>query len=1032
MKWQSLKEDLRTPQINSLKLTKKYFISNDPGSCLIHMPTGSGKSGIIAVIANLQFNDCILIVTPRVSLSSQIMTAVEKKFFVDVLEKEENPKQKIFKELTSSETFHNNSSYKKHVYFSTVQKVDWIRKNNEDLYKSLTETIKLVIFDEGHYEPAISWSQTIRGFKTKKILFTATPFRNDLKTFDISEKFIYPYSYNKGLKDNYLREIHFKSEARDKDDDAFIQKIIAHYKFKFGDFDENSPKLIIRCSQMSTIVRLSRRIKELYNEINIISIHENFKSSEIASEQRTVPKNPSIHPAKIWIHQNKLLEGIDDSQFKMLAIYDDFKNDRALIQQIGRLVRISKNKEGEDYKAYVIDFSNGRHEEIWKKYLEFDKSVSKSFFQPMTDKILDKLLNVGEEYEYLLNGFKKKFVFNSTEIPEDLLIPLRTNFIEKRVNFNIEKFSVFIHEKLIDDDKVVSTKVFDLHGFKIHVYFCLSLSYSPYLADHYSLNLGNDLIVFFEFENVISYFDSTNFLPIGDEDLGLGKVTDNNHFKKVFNLEDSVISSVSLRNSNLGINSIRTHSISANSIDNTLSYLDDKSQIVSTASGKYKKEVIKSIEDESEIKNKSIYKIINRYIGLTTGRISQRGDWVKLDEYINWVCEIHLLMNDPDLKPKETFQRYSKSINTVEKTTPKHILLDIGEIEDDFKLNMNLKINGTVYNKNEPIIIEDVCSPVELNEKTNTYEFVIKVSDDHEATLSIEFDKKSKSYKIKGTEFDNLFQPNNSAQYQTVIRFLNQRQSFKIIPEEQNVIYAYGQFYQVHSHFGKGFEEENFNLKDVIIPIKEMDKLFSEKGKDKTVEDGNTWVPDSIFGFLDNLGKGSEMENIIGDPSIIICDDMGTEMADMIYAYEDEIESKIIFIHAKSGKDHQYSASAIQEVTSQATKNIKYLNSYNSLPESLINKWNNPWKSRDLVVHNRIRKPEINSKEAFERINKIIQNPNSSKEVWLVLSKTLQRSKLIEALKKPKPEAIQSTLLIHSTLQSVGTVNAKLKVFCSQ
>ncbi len=247
------------------------------------------------------------------------------------------------------------NNFNEHVFISPIQKVDWIRKNNNPLYDSLVNKIDLVIFDEGHYEPAFSWSQTIRGFKSKKLLFTATPFRNDLKPFDISEEYIYPYRYIDGVKDKYLRKVEFKSEPKEKDDDSFLKKIFTYYKFKFGSFTKKSPKLIIRCSQRSTIIRLTNKIKKEYKSIEVLSIHENFKSSKKPYLKSAVPKTPTTHTAKVWIHQNKLLEGIDDNQFKMLAIYDDFKNDRALIQQIGRLVRVAETNE--NFKAYVIDLA---------------------------------------------------------------------------------------------------------------------------------------------------------------------------------------------------------------------------------------------------------------------------------------------------------------------------------------------------------------------------------------------------------------------------------------------------------------------------------------------------------------------------------------------------------------------------------------------------------------------------------------------------------------------------------------------------
>ena len=46
--------------------------------------------------------------------------------------------------------------------------------------------------------------------------------------------------------------------------------------------------------------------------------------------------------AQFWIHQFKLMEGIDDPSFVAVAIHDLMGNARQLVQQIGRITRYSK------------------------------------------------------------------------------------------------------------------------------------------------------------------------------------------------------------------------------------------------------------------------------------------------------------------------------------------------------------------------------------------------------------------------------------------------------------------------------------------------------------------------------------------------------------------------------------------------------------------------------------------------------------------------------------------------------------------
>ena len=58
-----------------------------------------------------------------------------------------------------------------------------------------------------------------------------------------------------------------------------------------------------------------------------------------------------------------------------------------------------------------------------------------------------------------------------------------------------------------------------------------------------------------------------------------------------------------------------------------------------------------------------------------------------------------------------------------------------------------------------------------------------------------------------------------------------------------------------------------------------------------------------------------------------------------------------------------------------------------------------------------------------------IKDPNTEREVWLVLGSTLSKAKLEKALAMTRPaaEAIQATHLLQSTLATVGRANARLK-----
>ena len=66
------------------------------------------------------------------------------------------------------------------------------RKSAEDLLKLLA-SFDLILVDEGHYEPAVSWSKGVRELNRPTVLLSATPYRNDFKSFRVRGRFVFNY-----------------------------------------------------------------------------------------------------------------------------------------------------------------------------------------------------------------------------------------------------------------------------------------------------------------------------------------------------------------------------------------------------------------------------------------------------------------------------------------------------------------------------------------------------------------------------------------------------------------------------------------------------------------------------------------------------------------------------------------------------------------------------------------------------------------------------------------------------------------------
>ncbi len=160
---------------------------------LVHMATGTGKTGVIASLAR-----CIpeigttMVLAPRVALCDQLEIELASRFF-EKLQRRPKPGE-IPKRVVSMEQLIERGAKTRLsnlVVVSTIQMFESMSRTaspsskREKIKRQLCERLiaetDLVLVDEGHYEPALSWSQALRQIRAPRILFTATPYRNDLK-----------------------------------------------------------------------------------------------------------------------------------------------------------------------------------------------------------------------------------------------------------------------------------------------------------------------------------------------------------------------------------------------------------------------------------------------------------------------------------------------------------------------------------------------------------------------------------------------------------------------------------------------------------------------------------------------------------------------------------------------------------------------------------------------------------------------------------------------------------------------------------
>lgn len=997
-----------------------YEQDSSLGSCLIHMPTGTGKTGVIACASHFLTNaGCVLALCPRVALRDQLCREVSGQFFAKVGLSEDLPKavhnvKKGFPSIADAD-------YDKSVIAMTIQMLFSLKKkhnaapaNHKD-YATLESTVDLIIVDEGHYEPAMMWSDAIRGINAPRLIFTATPFRNDLKLFDVSYDHAYSYTFKKASADHTIRKVEIHDRPSQANPTAFIADVLQFYDQQFPNHATAAapPRVIIRCDSQADIRKIGVALKNAGR--SHVLIHETFKDGDpnTPQERRTVP-DPNNEPALFWIHQFKLLEGIDDSRFQLLAIFKEFGNTREIVQQIGRVIRNPERKA--NAIGHVLDHSGGKQRELWEGFLRFDELVDKEGVRAADfgKKLLQAIQSAVPDVVYMDRRFRSGFKLDAIDPAEELILPATSNVFRKCDNFNLANLITALEVEYRQQDRDVRHET--VGNAEVLIY--LTFRNSPLLRSTAFIECRLGVTILQESGDYLCYFDSGGGIPELTE--SILKPVEISELRRLFGkTKDTRLTSVSLHNSNLGPRAIRSRAFSAARIDDTIPGFDEHSFICRTAQG-YAGE------------NGGV---VRRYVGFARGKVtdSKKGGRLPFESYLEWLNGV----TDVLASNTETigdFARFATHASVPADPEPTSVLLDVAEVEESFVTH---DIDGV--SPNELLHLEDACCEVKDGL------FTVKANG-KQCNGTIAFNNKSNRYHIESADLQDIYHSEEQGLDRGLVRFLNHQQSFRVIPKSESSFYTLGAFYSPMIRFGPQYDDDQIGLLKVLRPFAALDTIGSEKGT-ACAADGSGWDTNSLFSIIDKLGDGHGMKALFGTPDIRVCDDMGKESADFIIA--DTTKRKVVFIHAK-GKDSaaagKYAASPLQEVCGQATKNLKYLARFGNDEPVRARKWHSDvWKVTEKVgstklptgtVKKRIRDapPDLNTGlKVWKTIRSIVRDPNAELEVWLFLGRMLSAKSLEEQLRKPKPDAVaqQAAYLLFSTMNDVASVGARLRVVCS-
>jgi superfamily II DNA or RNA helicase len=394
----------------------------DGTAALVTLPTGTGKSGVIAwsVTRLPELKGHRLVITPWVSLTRQLREDIERRFWTRLSKRDRPKKMPPVRPLPPSTSIDKVAEAGENtVFVATIAAISTLyshcQDKGDDIAKKF-EDFDAVFVDEGHYEPAERWSDAIRALRLPTVLLTATPYRNDLKYFEIGND-RYRFPHHEAEAERFVRKPEFRLiPSADPKSFASAMKTLVEEEFE-GD---EAVRVIVRCEDAPTIQKMVTGLKALGE--TAIGIHETFEEGD--DFKRAVPQRDAPGAARYWVHQNKLIEGIDDPDFKVVALFNSLRNGRAIIQQIGRVLRNPARAE-EGMKALVVGSGDRDLREIWNGYMEFDSEEVAEAVATMSD-LVEQLIESQPRSFYLSGDYRVRVDLTSPTAWRTFAFPLRT------------------------------------------------------------------------------------------------------------------------------------------------------------------------------------------------------------------------------------------------------------------------------------------------------------------------------------------------------------------------------------------------------------------------------------------------------------------------------------------------------------------------------------------------------------------------------------------------------------------------------
>ncbi|MGY3499177.1 DEAD/DEAH box helicase [Bradyrhizobium sp. USDA 4502] len=1010
-------------QARAVRMASTYLGGTRQGkaqkSALVNIPTGGGKTAVIGTIGHWHPEvDVLLVVAPRTAIRNQLARELggERGFFLrSGFGPNDLPKSVLL--LESASDLPDNIA-KGTIFVSTIQLINELARNRsaDPSYDKLRKQCDAVIVDEGHYEPAAAWSMAIRGLELPTVLVTATPYRNDLKPFDFDHAYVHVSRYSELVSAGFLREVDISpAPSRSTSSPArFVDTVLDHFIAKYGEPPSERRKLIIRCRSKEQIERIGElMLRHRHGAGGVLCLHEAFAADSQRAWEKRHPSDPEAPGAPaIWVHQHKLLEGVDGPSFRALAFYGVLGSARALVQQIGRVIRNPTKDLTEN--ALLIDHSDGVIADMWRRFREYDASIDEKNLKLGLDDFAKSLEANLPPVVYADRQFRRRFGFNMSEADarRSLRLPLRCHLYAINHKRVMNRLAAITEERLTEAEYPFQTVVNT--DDELIVLF-VKLGTSPLLAEHFFIERELHAFIARKSGPVMAVLDTSRAGLESRARLVVGHPVTRRQMGRLLSKSPNTrLVEIVARNAALGPSAVRRRSATAVSLEETPPALDEFQFMASSVTA-------------ADARTDDIESFSFRSIGFGTARISDESTRKSLDTWYDWTESLIAAAADGTRTGHIYLDRFAQALDgPPQNPWPRSVLLDLDEARQSF----------VTHPEEESLNIEDVCLDCRRTagsapEEPRAFRITANGRICHG---SVAFDRSTGEYVLESADLSRLYRYADGTRHGTMLDFLNTRQAFSIVPETVGVIYSESGFFDPRLGLGARFDPTALGLDDMIRHVPYLRNCTSEKGAQGSALP-NGWAQNSVFEWIDQ-----NVTDILPDAELVLCDDGRGECCDFLLAGHRGGREIIVMVHAKASKDGSFvSASALHEVCSQAAKQIGTISQFNPIEPKQIALWSGTWEGPggEGTVDLRVRRSQgawhgLDGIAIWARLRSLLLSQSTDREVVMVLGAALERDRLFTQARRQTPPApaVHCIHLLRSTMAAVAGVNARLRVFC--